>query len=194
MSRLAPALVSFIFLSFSVGSDTGTCHVQNAELFTLTYGAVVRQVLHDYEDCVEEVNKKLDEMGHNIGCRLVEDFLAKTNTQRCGDFRDTAEVVAKMGLRMFLGIGAAVTNWNAEGTACTVVLEGNPLADFVELPEQYRDLSYCQMLCGVIRGALEMVNMRVECGFSKDALRGDDGYELSLKLLEVMPEVYPFDD
>ena len=39
-----------------------------------------------------------------------------------------------------------------------------------------------------------MVNMRVECDFSKDALRGDDGYELRLKLLEVMPEVYPFDD
>lgn len=87
---------------------------QNSELFTLTYGAIVRQVLHDYEDCVEEVNKKLDEMGHNIGCRLVEDFLAKTNTQRCGDFRDTAEVVAKVGLRMFLGIGASVTSWNAE--------------------------------------------------------------------------------
>jgi hypothetical protein len=71
---------------------------QNSELFTLTYGAIVRQVLHDYEDCVEEANKKLDEMGHNIGCRLIDDYLAKTNTQRCGDFRDTAEVVAKVGL------------------------------------------------------------------------------------------------
>jgi hypothetical protein len=50
-------------------------------------------------------------------------------------------------------------------------------------------LSYCQMLCGVIRGALEMVNMRVACDFAKDALRGDDGFELRLKLLEVMPEV-----
>lgn len=161
----------------------------------MTYGAIVRQVLHDYEDCVEEANKKLDEMGHNIGCRLVEDFLAKTNTQRCGDFRDTAEVVAKVGLRMFLGIGANVTGWNApENTACTIVLESNPLADFVELPEAYQDLSYCQMLCGVIRGALEMVNMRVECDFAKDALRGDDGYELRLRLLESMPDVYPFDD
>ena len=55
---------------------------QNAELFTLTYGAIVRQVLHDYEDCVEDVNKKLDSMGFDIGCRLVEDFLAKTSTTR----------------------------------------------------------------------------------------------------------------
>lgn len=34
---------------------------QNAELFTLTYGAIVRQLLTDYED-VEEVNKQLDTM------------------------------------------------------------------------------------------------------------------------------------
>ncbi len=35
--------------------------VQNAELFTLTYGAIVRQLLTDFEE-VEEVNKQLDTM------------------------------------------------------------------------------------------------------------------------------------
>jgi hypothetical protein len=35
--------------------------VQNAELFTLTYGAIVRQLLTDLEE-VEEVNKQLDQM------------------------------------------------------------------------------------------------------------------------------------
>ena len=34
---------------------------QNAEIFTLTYGSVVRQLVADYED-VEEVNKQLDKM------------------------------------------------------------------------------------------------------------------------------------
>jgi hypothetical protein len=34
---------------------------QNAELFTLTYGAIVRQLLTDLEE-VEEVNKQLDQM------------------------------------------------------------------------------------------------------------------------------------
>ena len=168
---------------------------QNAELFTLTYGAIVRQVLHDYEDCVEDVNKKLDSMGFDIGCRLVEDFLAKTSTTRCGDFKETAEVVAKVGLRLFLGIGTRVGEWNPEGTECVITLDTNPLADFVELPERYRDLSYSQMLCGVIRGALEMVSVRVTCEWARDALRGGDGYALRLRFVEYITHEMPeFDD
>ena len=170
---------------------------QNAELFTLTYGAIVRQVLHDYEDCVPEANAKLDAMGHSIGCRLVEDFLAKTDSgrgARCEAFRDAAETVAKVGLRMFLGIGAECERWNEAETRCAIVLESNPLARFAELPPRYRDLSYCQLLCGVIRGALEMIGMRTTCAFGKDALRGDDGFELDLELVEKIAEEYPFDD
>lgn len=154
----------------------------------------MRQVLHDYEDCVEEANKKLDAMGHSIGCRLVEDFLAKTNVQRCGDFRDVADAVAKVGLRMFLGVSARAEGWNEDETECRIVLESNPLADFAELPERYRNLSYCQMLCGVVRGALETVGRRCECDFAKDALRGDDGFELRLRHVEMIEDEYPFDD
>lgn len=35
------------------------------------------------------------------------------------------------------------------------ILEDNPLTDFVELPEGCQNLIYCNVLCGVIRGALE---------------------------------------
>lgn len=38
------------------------------------------------------------------------------------------------------------------------ILEDNPLTDFVELPEQLSNLKYCNLLCGVVRGALEMVS------------------------------------
>ena len=41
--------------------------------------------------------------------------------------------------------------------ACVQILEDNPLTDFVELPEQLSALKYSNLLCGVIRGALEMV-------------------------------------
>ena len=60
---------------------------------------------------------------------------------------------------MFLGVTATVTNWDADGTTCSFVLEDNPLVDFVELPDTCQGLQYCNVLSGVIRGALEMVRL-----------------------------------
>ena len=68
---------------------------QNAELFALTYGALVVQLIQDYDDYAE-VNKQLERMGYNIGMRLIEDFLAKSGLGRCADFRDVGEVIAKV--------------------------------------------------------------------------------------------------
>lgn len=125
----------------------------------------------------------------------------------------------------------------------TQVLTDNPLADFVELPEEYRgELRYCGLLCGVIRGALEMVrapreacrgqgsprpqrklglkggpsllpqrralfmhppptqttalqvNMDVDARFVQDMLRGDEVYEIRLRLKEHKAEAFPFKD
>lgn len=165
----------------------------NAEILTLTYGSIVRQLVADYED-VEEVNRQLEKMGYNIGQRLIDEYLAKSKTQRCSDFRDTADKIAKVGLKMFLNTTAAVTNWNAEGTECSLILEDNPLTDFVELPEGLGGLRYSNLLCGVVRGALEMVSLEVEASFVKDMLRGDDVYEMRLKLLSSNAEAYPFKD
>lgn len=165
----------------------------NAEIFTLTYGSIVRQLIADYED-IEEVNKQLDKMGYNIGIRLVDEFLAKSRTTRCSDFRDAAEKIAKVGFKIFLNVTGTVANWNTEGTECSLILEDNPLTDFVDLPESCNKLSYCNMLCGVIRGALEMVNMNVECFFIKDTLRGDDANEIRIRLLSQGTEAYPFKD
>lgn len=60
---------------------------------------------------------------------------------------------------MFLGVTASVTNWDAEGTTCSLILEDNPLVDFVELPDTCQGLHYCNILSGVVRGALEMVSI-----------------------------------
>ncbi|XP_039833792.1 trafficking protein particle complex subunit 3-like isoform X2 [Panicum virgatum] len=165
----------------------------NAELFTLTYGAVVRQLLTDLEE-VEEVNKQLDQMGYNIGTRLIDEFLAKSNVSRCVDFKETADVIAKLGFKMFLGVTATVTNWDAEGTSCSFILEDNPLVDFVELPDTCQGLQYCNVLSGVIRGALEMVSMKTEVTWVRDMLRGDDAYEMRVKLIKQVPEEYPYKD
>lgn len=55
------------------------------------------QLCKDYQSDYVEVNKQLDKMGYNIGLRLIEDYLAKSNTmRRCSNFRETAEMIAKV--------------------------------------------------------------------------------------------------
>ena len=45
-----------------------------------------RNLSQDYDN-VEEVNRQLEKMGFNIGVRIVEDFLARTNSGKCTDLR-----------------------------------------------------------------------------------------------------------
>lgn len=63
--------------------------------------------------------------------RLVDEFLAKSGVASCQDFRDTAEVVAKVAFKMFLGINVEVSQWNAEGNACSLLIYENPLTGAV---------------------------------------------------------------
>lgn len=137
----------------------------------------------------------LNSRGYNIGIRLIDDFLANSGAGKCATLKDTADVIAKTAFKSFLGVTATVSSFDEKKQEFTLLLEDNPLADFVELPEEYKDqLSYSNILCGVIRGALEMVQMRVECSFTKDALRGDDITELKVHLIEIMKEDMPNDE
>eukprot|EP00605_Chrysophyceae_sp_TOSAG23-4_P002651 GSChrysophyteH1.ASY1.ANO1.2927.1 assembled CDS len=124
----------------------------NAELFSLTYGSMVAQVIRDYEE-VDKINIQLEKMGYNIGVRLIDELLAKSGIGSgppC-TFRETAD---------------------PNDSAFTVAFGENPLSDFVELPSHLHDLKYLNILCGVIRGGLEMVQTEVDVTFTKDLLVG----------------------
>ncbi|KAI9204392.1 trafficking protein-like protein particle complex subunit 3 [Polychytrium aggregatum] len=165
----------------------------SAELFALTYGSIVTQLVKDYEDYVE-VNKQLDKMGYNIGVRLIEEFLSKTNLVKCQDFKDTAEVISKVGFKIFLNIVPQIQNWSQDEKEFSLIFEENPLAEFVELPEDgvaTQVLWYSNILVGVLRGALEMVGFQIEAFFVADVLRGDDTTELRVKFIKMLDEEVP---
>jgi hypothetical protein len=175
----------------------------SAELLALTYGAFVHRLIKDESSSTsgtgenaEEVNAILDKMGYNIGQRIIDEFFAKAPSQGlCRDLQDTAKVIGEQGFKMFLGVSAEVANFDAEAKAFSLIIRENPLADFVILPAPYANkLWYSNILCGVIRGALEMVNMKVNAYFRKDILRGHDCTELRVELKEIVKDKYEEDE
>ncbi|XP_037083083.1 trafficking protein particle complex subunit 3-like [Pollicipes pollicipes] len=161
----------------------------NSELFTLTYGALVVQLLNDLES-VEEVNKQLDRMGYNIGVRLVEDFIARTSADKCYDLRETADKI-QAGFRLYLGVSPSVGGWGPAGDEFSLTLDSNPLAEFVELPETCSNMRYSAILPGIVRGACEMVHLEVTSWFVQDQLRGDPVTELRVKFVKRLEDSVP---
>ena len=186
------------------------------------------QLCADYENDYAQVNQQLEKMGYNIGVRLIEDFLAKTSMARCTGFRDTADMISKVcvqkasryfgllsqvGFKIFLNITPTVTNWTADNKSFSLLFDENPLADFVELPDDGRaqdELWFSNILCGVLRGALEMVylllhgtatvsnlqqvQMSIEAHFVSDILRGNDTTEMRVTLLRMIEDEMPPED
>ena len=93
----------------------------SGELFSLTYGALVSQIVKDYQN-VEDVNKQLEKMGYNIGVRIIEDFLARTKESKCTDFRDTAEKV-QSAFKMYLNVSPTVTSWSSASDEFSLIFE-----------------------------------------------------------------------
>ena len=121
------------------------------------------------------MNAELKRMGNNIGVRLIDEYLSKTsfhqspspassssssppdfNNGVCRSLRETADSIAKVGFKMFLGV-TADTRWTSDNEVALIFKEEIPLNDFVELPETLSALHYSNIVCGVVRGALEMV-------------------------------------
>lgn len=133
-------------------------------------------------------------MGYNIGIRLIEDFLAKTNTGRCANFKETADVISKVGFKIFLNITPTISNWSSDSKQFSLILDENPLAEFVELPNDEtasKELWYSNVLVGVLKGALEMVQLDIDCNFVSDVLRGDDKTEIRVKLIKILKDEIP---
>lgn len=73
-------------------------------------------------------------------------------------------------------------------------MDTNPLTEFVEFPSgdgELQKLRYAQVLCGAIRGAMEMVHMEVQAVFVQDQLRGDAVTEIRVRFVRRLQEAVP---
>ena len=141
----------------------------SSELLVLTYGVLVTQLMKDYED-ISDVNREIENIGYNIGARLIDELLSKAELETtCSSFKEAVEVVAKVGFKMFLGVNVDLVDWNKDVSEVTMCLGSNPLAEFVEIPDKMEDtLKYSNIYCGAIRGSLEQVRLNVKCNILKD--------------------------
>ena len=56
------------------------------------------------------------------------------------------------------------------------------------------ELWYSNVLCGVIRGALEMLQVQVEVQFVGDILRGDTSTEIRVVFVRMIDDSQPMND
>lgn len=149
-------------------------------------------MLRDTEN-IEDVNKQLDRVGYNMGIRLIEDFLSRTLSSRCLDFRETAEKL-QLAFRLYLSVQPSLSHWTANGDEFSLIFEQNPLTEFVELPPDLQNLKYSAVLCGCIRGAFETVQLEVQSWFVQDVLKGDPVTELRVKCVRKLENAIPAGD
>ena len=162
----------------------------NSELFTMTYGGIVLQLLKENEYDGDKVNKELEEIGYNIGTRMVEEYLAKVESKKpksANTFKEHVESLTYIGFKMFMGISCECVEINDK--QWKISIPSNPLSEFVELPDKLKNkLWYSNVYCGVIKGCLEMLKYKVECKFISDILRGNQTTEIEVTLIDMLDQ------
>ena len=184
----------------------------NAEFFALTYGALVAELLRDIEDPTAITNE-LDRMGHSIGVRCIEEVLAKVSSlsqhqssaTMYKTFPDTSDLI-QTAFRMFMGV--PTESKALSDTSYTISFTDNPLAIFVELPPSLTAvtttttapidattsttkpaLEYSQLLVGMIRGMLEMLQYDVSCRFTNTTMSTGGGKNESNEILVELKQI-----
>ena len=202
------------FSMFKVAEDSSRKMEKiNSDLFVLTYGAFVVQLLQDLQS-FKKVNIELKNIGKQIGNRLVEDFFARTTIPKCSTFEECMAVICEVAFKMFLNVGP---KYKMVGELEAIIsLTENPLAEYAVLPKSaseylrsskihsYEDvwytaaddeqLYYSNVICGVIEGALEMVQVQVTADFISDTLLGHAQTEIKIVLKKVLDDEMPLDD
>lgn len=168
----------------------------NADFFVQLYGAFIKSMLKELEYDPHRMTAAQLKYTREMGSRLADEFFAKSNLSRCKDFRECADVLAKVAFKMFLNITPTVTDISPDSKEFSLVFEEDPLVENVVLPEYLvrtgNIFSYSGgFYTGCILGAFETIGINLTIKVIKDKLLGDDHTVLKISFVSLKPESRP---
>lgn len=164
----------------------------NIELITFLYGSLIVRLAKDIKDN-EKLNKKIEEIGYEIGKRLIDDLIDDSGHKKLDTSnKKLLQILVEDTLSNYLGIVPKFTPISDK--EFSVIFDVNPLCFYVELPEDLNNLCYPIIICGILRGVLEISGFEVTCDFVKDCLKGDEKNEIKIVKIKDIEERYIDDE
>ncbi len=161
------------------------------ELLTFMYGTLLVRLTKDIKD-INELNKRIELIGYDIGKRLVDDLIDDFQRVDQSDQNKLMEKLICQLAQHYLGI---IGNYNQVGeNEFHLKFNQNPISLYVELPESLEGLCYSNIICGIMRGMLEITGFEVKCEFIKDKMKGDDINDIKITLVKYIEERFIDDE
>ena len=161
------------------------------ELLTFMYGTLLVRLTKDIKD-INELNKRIELIGYDIGKRLVDDLIDDFQRVDQSDQNKLMEKLICQLAQHYLGI---IGNYNQVGEKeFHLKFTQNPISLYVELPESLEGLCYSNIICGIMRGMLEISGFEVKCELIKDKMKGDDINDLKITLEKYIEERFIDDE
>lgn len=98
---------------------------------------------------------------------------------------------------MFLNSTPTISNWSQDGTEFSVLFDDSIFGDNIEIPDKLAQggLQYYSLLVGVIKGALEMIQIKVDCSVVRcPFLNGGGPLEVRIKFVKLIEDEVPPSD
>ena len=162
------------------------------ELLTFMYGSLLVRLTKDIKD-INELNKKIESIGYEMGKRLVDDLI--DDFQRGLDVSDLNKLMEKLIIQLaqyYLGILGSFNQVSEK--EYHLIFPENPISFYVELPESLDGLCYSNIICGMLRGMLEISGFDIQCEFVKDKMKGDEVNDLKITLVKYIEERFVDDE
>ncbi|KAK8884955.1 Trafficking protein particle complex subunit 3 [Tritrichomonas musculus] len=159
----------------------------NVELFSLTYGSLVRAIVKETNN-IDDANAKLMKIGVSLGNRITDDIVVHQDPYNIKTFRQAYDLVVA-SFKNYLGVVAQPID--PTDNRVVLHLSDGPITRYVTIPLENEGLIYLNPLLGAIKTMLSMLHFSTEVKLIKDRLRGDSANEIEIKLIDIMNDTLP---